>query len=116
MMEMLGVLRELGPLPFGGIAGMERLFQPGGGDGLADGNVQIPMQPAFMRGLDMDGLPGCWHGVDSFNARWRSRPTAAGRSLNGRELPAARRMVPTGDGCSSSLHHRRRPRPTRRSE
>jgi hypothetical protein len=41
MVEMAGILRELGTLPFSGVAGMEGLCQLGGGDGLIPGDMQL---------------------------------------------------------------------------
>jgi hypothetical protein len=64
MMEMAGVLRELAPLPYDGVAGMQGLFQLGGWDGLARGDVQILVEQAFMGLPDVDGSPDAKHGSD----------------------------------------------------
>jgi hypothetical protein len=62
MPEMPGVFGELCPLPLGGIGGMEGLLQLRGGDGLAQGEIQIPVEQPFMGFLEVDGLPGSMHG------------------------------------------------------
>src|ERR1035438_150450 len=66
MVEMAGILRELGTLPFGGVAGMEGLCQLGGGNGLVHGDMQFLVEQPFMGFLDVDGLPDCRHRSDSF--------------------------------------------------
>jgi hypothetical protein len=43
-MEALGILGELGPFAHGGVAGVKGLFFFGGRNGLAHGNIQIPVK------------------------------------------------------------------------
>jgi hypothetical protein len=66
VVEMAGILRELGTLPFGGVAGVEGRFQLGGRDGLALSDMHLLVEQPYMGFLDVDGLPAGRHGSDSF--------------------------------------------------